>query len=87
MPPKYVPATKCDAYVPHCARTVFLACCSGNVPRTIVIWDNSVKNEAEKAAENNSMAGRVKRQLARKKLGDEYTDEEGSIPTYGAGLH
>ena len=38
MPPTYVPATKCDAYVPHCARTVFHACCTGNVPRTIVIW-------------------------------------------------
>ena len=37
MPPTYVPATKCDAYVPHCACTVFLACCAGNVPRTIVI--------------------------------------------------
>ena len=37
---KYVPATKCDGYVPHCARTVFLACCAGNVPRTIVIWES-----------------------------------------------
>ena len=38
MPPTYAPAIKCDAYVPHCARTVFLACCAGNVPHTIVIW-------------------------------------------------
>ena len=38
-------ATKCDAYVPHCARTVFLACCAGNVPRTIVIWEPNPGSE------------------------------------------
>ena len=41
-PSNYVPATKCDSYLPHCARTVFLACCAGNVLRTIVIWEASL---------------------------------------------
>ena len=39
MPRTCVPATKCDAYVPHHARTVLLACRVGNVPRTIAIWE------------------------------------------------
>ena len=43
--------------------------------------------EDDKAAEDNSKAGRAKRRLARKKLEDEYADEEGSVHRYGAGLH
>ena len=44
-------------------------------------------SEADKAAEDNSKPGRVKKWLARIKLEDEYADEEGAVPTYCAGLY
>ena len=43
-------------------------------------------SKAEKVAENNSKAEKVKRRLARRKLEDEYEDEEESVPTFAAGL-
>ena len=50
--------------------------------RKLMAFDHLRISEADKAAKNNSMAGRVKRRLARKKLKDEYADKERSVPTY-----